>query len=84
MTGSITLINNADFASDAITFTATGSQTFAYSLPSGREYGVTVSNHNSDEVCILPDDNTGFISSDTTITVTCTGATRNYFFSNIF
>ena len=81
MTGSVTLENNENFASDAITFTGTGSQSFEYSLPSGGTYSVMITDNNSDQACTLPNDSEGIMSSDKTITVNCATNNRNYFFS---
>jgi hypothetical protein len=64
-----------DSNSDSLTFTTNDTQTFAKSYASGSSYTVTVKTQPSGQTCTLSSNASGTITSNITVTATCTANT---------
>jgi hypothetical protein len=64
-----------DSNSDSLTFTTNNTQTFAKSYASGSSYTVTVKTQPSGQTCTLSSNASGTITSNITVTATCTANT---------
>ncbi len=64
-----------DNQSDALTFATNSTQTFTKSYSSGASYTVSVMTQPSGETCTLSGNSTGTITSDVTVTATCSPVT---------
>ncbi len=67
-----------DSQSDTLTFTTNNTQTFAKSYTSGSTYTVTVKTQPSGQTCTLSSNATGTITSNITVTATCTTNSVDY------
>jgi hypothetical protein len=67
-----------DDKSDNLTFTTNNTQTFATSYASGSTYAVTVKTQPSGQTCTLGSNASGTITSNITVTATCTTTPVNY------
>ncbi|MGA7754915.1 MAG: hypothetical protein WCB05_18945 [Candidatus Sulfotelmatobacter sp.] len=67
-----------DSKSDKLTFTTNSTQTFATSYASGSTYSVTVLTQPVGQTCTLGSNSTGTITSNITVTATCTTNPVNY------
>src|SRR5258706_583225 len=72
-----TLVMNDD-KGDALTFTANNTQTFAMSYTSGSTYAVTVQTQPAGQTCTLSSNASGTITSNLTVTATCTTNVVNF------
>jgi hypothetical protein len=72
-----TLVVN-DSKSDTLTFTTNNTQTFATSYASGSTYSVTVNTQPTGQTCTLSSNASGTITSNITVTATCTTNTSNF------
>jgi hypothetical protein len=72
-----TLVVN-DSKSDTLTFTTNNTQTFASSYASGSTYSVTVKTQPTGQTCTLSSNASGTITSNITVTATCTTNSTNY------
>jgi hypothetical protein len=72
-----TLVMN-DSKSDTLTFTTNNTQTFATSYASGSTYSVTVKTQPSGQTCTLGSNASGTITSNVTVTATCTTNSTKY------
>jgi hypothetical protein len=64
-----------DDKSDTLTFTANNTQTFATSYASGSSYTVSVKTQPSGQTCTLGGNASGTITSNITVTATCSAST---------
>lgn len=67
-----------DDKGDTLTFNANSAQTFASAYASGSSYTVTVKTQPVGQICTLGSNATGTITSNTTVTATCTSSIANY------
>jgi hypothetical protein len=67
-----------DSKSDQLTFTTNTTQTFATSYASGSTYTVTVKTQPTGQTCTLSSNASGTITSNITVTATCTTNVVNY------
>jgi hypothetical protein len=67
-----------DSQSDTLTFTTNTTQTFAKSYASGSTYTVTVKTQPSGQTCTLSSNASGTITSNITVTATCTTGVVDY------
>jgi hypothetical protein len=67
-----------DSKGDTLTFTTNNTQTFAKSFPSGSTYSVTVQTQPAGQTCTLSSNASGTITSNITVTATCTTNVVNY------
>ncbi len=67
-----------DSQSDLLTFTTNDTQTFAKTFSSGASYTVRVKTQPSGQTCTLSSNAKGTITSNITVTATCTTNTTNY------
>ena len=67
-----------DDKSDQLTFTTNNTQTFATSYASGSTYTVSVKTQPSGQTCTLGSNASGTITSNITVTATCTTNSVNY------
>jgi hypothetical protein len=67
-----------DSKSDQLTFTTNATQTFATSYASGSTYSVTVQTQPTGQTCTLSSNASGTITSNITVTATCTTNVVNY------
>src|SRR5947209_7665247 len=67
-----------DNKSDQLTFTSDTTQAFSSSYASGSAYSVTVKTQPSGQTCTLSSNASGTITSNTTVTATCTTSAVNY------
>jgi hypothetical protein len=67
-----------DSQSDTLTFTTNNTQTFAKSYASGSTYTVTVKTQPSGQTCTLSSNASGTITSNITVTATCTTSVVDY------
>jgi hypothetical protein len=67
-----------DSKSDNLTFTTNNTQTFATSYPSGSSYTVSVKTQPTGQTCTLSSNASGTITSNITVTATCTTNVVNY------
>jgi hypothetical protein len=67
-----------DSNSDLLTFTSNETQTFAKTFASGASYTVRVKTQPSGQTCTLSSNAKGTITSDITVTATCTANAVNY------
>jgi hypothetical protein len=67
-----------DSKSDQLTFTTNNTQTFATSYPSGSSYTVSVKTQPTGQTCTLSSNASGTITSNITVTATCTTNSVNY------
>ncbi len=67
-----------DDKSDNLTFTSNNTQTFATSYASGSSYTVSVKTQPTGQTCTLGSNASGTITSNITVTATCTASTTNY------
>lgn len=63
-----------DDKSNSLTFTANNTQTFATSYTNGSTYSVTIKTQPAGQTCTLSSNSSGTITSNITITATCSGA----------
>ncbi len=75
LTGTLKL---QDDVGDQLTFTSNAPQTFAHAYASGSTYAVTIAAQPSGQTCTLSSNATGTITSNITVTATCTTNTVNY------
>lgn len=64
-----------DSKSDKLTFTSNTPQTFASTFASGSTYSVTIQTHPTGQTCTLSSNATGTITSNITVTATCSALT---------
>jgi len=67
-----------DTKADILTFTTNNTQTFATSYASGSSYQVGVKTQPAGQTCTLSSNYKGTITSNITVTATCTSNTANY------
>jgi hypothetical protein len=67
-----------DTKAEILTFTTNDTQTFATSYPSGSSYQVGVKTQPAGQTCTLSSNAKGTITSNITVTATCTSNTANY------
>ena len=67
-----------DSKASTLTFTTNNTQTFAKSYPSGSAYTVTVETQPAGQTCTLSSNASGIITSNITVTATCTTNVVNY------
>jgi hypothetical protein len=67
-----------DDKSDTLTFTANNTQTFATSYASGSTYAVTVQTQPAGQTCTLSSNASGTITSNITVSATCTTNSNNF------
>jgi len=75
LTGTLVMQDNVG---DNLTFTSNSTQTFATSYTSGSTYTVSVKTQPSGQTCTLSSNATGTITSNITVTATCTTNAVNY------
>jgi hypothetical protein len=67
-----------DSKASTLTFTTNKTQTFALAYPSGSSYTVTVETQPAGQTCTLSSNASGIITSNITVTATCTTNVVNY------